>query len=97
MVTNAGGGYSRRQQVALTRWREDVATDAWGGFCYVRDLDAGEVWSATYQPTAREPEEYEVIFAPDRASLAAPGLRHRDPVGSRQCPRKTMRSCAASP
>ena len=68
MVTNAGGGYSRRQQVALTRWREDVTTDAWGSFCYVRDLDAGDVWSATYQPTAREPEEYEVTFAPDRAA-----------------------------
>jgi cyclic beta-1,2-glucan synthetase len=67
MVTNAGGGYSRRQQLALTRWREDVTTDAWGSFCYVRDLDARDVWSATYQPTAREPEEYEVTFAPDRA------------------------------
>ena len=68
MVTNAGGGYSRRQQVALTRWREDVTTDAWGSFCYVRDVDAGDVWSTTYQPTAREPEEYEVTFAPDRAA-----------------------------
>ena len=68
MVTNAGGGYSRRQQHAMTRWREDVTTDSWGSFCYVRDLDAGDVWSATYQPTAREPEEYEVIFAPDRAA-----------------------------
>jgi cyclic beta-1,2-glucan synthetase len=67
MVTNAGGGYSRRQQLALTRWREDVTTDAWGAFCYVRDLDGGEVWSSTYQPTQREPEEYEVTFAPDRA------------------------------
>ena len=30
MVTNAGGGYSRRQDLALTRWREDITTDAWG-------------------------------------------------------------------
>ena len=69
MVTNAGGGYSRRQQVALTRWREDITTDAWGSFCYVRDLDTGDVWSTTYQPTAREPDEYEVTFAPDRAAF----------------------------
>jgi len=67
MITNAGGGYSRRQHVALTRWREDVTADAWGQFCYVRDLDSGDVWSTGYQPTAREPEEYEVTFAPDRA------------------------------
>jgi cyclic beta-1,2-glucan synthetase len=50
MVTNAGGGYSRRQQLALTRWREDVTTDAWGSFCYVRDIESGRVWSSGYQP-----------------------------------------------
>ena len=67
MVTNAGGGYSRRHDLALTRWREDITTDEWGAFCYVRDLDSGDVWSTTYHPTRREPDEYEVTFAPDRA------------------------------
>ena len=67
LVTNAGGGYSRRQQIAMTRWREDVTTDAWGSFCYIRDLDSGEYWSAAHQPSLREPDEYEVSFAPDRA------------------------------
>ncbi len=67
MVTNAGGGYSRRQGLALTRWREDITTDRWGSFCYLRDLENGDVWSTTFQPTRREPDEYEVTFAPDRA------------------------------
>jgi len=67
MLTNAGGGYSRRQQIALTRWREDVTTDPWGSFCYVRDRDSGALWSTTHQPTGHEPDDYEVIFAPDRA------------------------------
>jgi cyclic beta-1,2-glucan synthetase len=66
MVTTAGGGYSRRQQTALTRWREDVTTDAWGSFCYVRDLESGTLWSSAYHPTGREADEYEVTFAPDR-------------------------------
>ncbi len=69
MVTNAGGGYSRRQGLAMTRWREDVTTDAWGSFIYVRDLENGDVWSTTYQPTRREPDDYEVTFAPDRATF----------------------------
>ena len=68
MVTNAGGGYSRRQNLALTRWREDITGDGWGAFIYVRDLDSREVWSTTFQPTEREPDEYEVTFAPDRAT-----------------------------
>ena len=67
MVTNGGGGYSTCRGLALTRWREDRTTDAWGQFCYVRDLRTGAVWSTTYQPTLVEPDEYEVVFGPDRA------------------------------
>jgi cyclic beta-1,2-glucan synthetase len=68
MLTNAGGGYSRRQSLAMTRWREDITADPWGTFIYVRDLESRRVWSTTYQPTGREPDEYEVTFAPDRAT-----------------------------
>ena len=67
MLTNAGGGYSQRQGLALTRWREDITTDAWGSFCYVRDIESGQVWSTAYLPTAHEPDEYDCTFAPDRA------------------------------
>jgi hypothetical protein len=51
MVTNAGGGYSRWKDLAVTRWREDTTRDAWGQFCYLRDPASGEVWSNAYQPT----------------------------------------------
>ena len=67
MVTNAGGGYSRRQQLAMTRWREDITTDAYGTFIFVRDLDSGDVFSTTHQPIGREAEDYEAIFSLDRA------------------------------
>ena len=67
MVTNAGGGYSTCRGLALTRWREDRTTDSWGQFCFVRDLRTGAVWSTTYQPTLVEPDDYEVVFGPDRA------------------------------
>ena len=67
MLTNAGGGYSRRQQLALTRWREDITSDDWGNFIFVRDLDNGDVWSTTHQPSGREAEEYEATFSLDRA------------------------------
>ena len=34
MITNAGGGYSRWKDMAVTRWREDSTCDNWGTFCY---------------------------------------------------------------
>ena len=69
MVTNAGGGYSRWRDLAVTRWREDVTTDAWGSFCYIRDLESGEFWSTAFHPSGREADHFEVTFAPDRAVL----------------------------
>src|SRR5271170_4224814 len=62
-ISNAGGGYSRWRDLAVTRWREDGTRDHWGTFIYLRDTATGEFWSAAYQPTLRQTEEYEVIFA----------------------------------
>ncbi len=69
MVTNAGGGYSRWKDIAVTRWREDTTCDHWGTFCYLRDESSGEVWSTAYQPTLKQPEHYEVIFSEGRAEF----------------------------
>jgi len=77
MVTNAGGGYSRWKDLALTRWREDVTCDNWGTFCYIREVESGEFWSTAHQPTLKQPKSYEAIFSEGRAEF-----RRRDTVGA---------------
>ncbi|MEO5699141.1 MAG: glucoamylase family protein [Casimicrobiaceae bacterium] len=67
MLTAAGSGYSQRGTRFITRWREDGTTDSWGSYLFLRDVDSGGLWSATYQPTRVEPDEYNVVFAEDRA------------------------------
>ncbi|HWN06549.1 MAG TPA: glucoamylase family protein, partial [Steroidobacteraceae bacterium] len=69
MVTNAGGGYSRWRDLALTRWREDTTCDNWGSFIYLREVASGEYWSATHQPTLRRAESYEAMFTEGRAEF----------------------------
>ncbi len=69
MVTQAGGGYSRWNDLAVTRWREDGTRDNWGSFCYIRELASGTVWSTAYQPTLKLPEHYEAIFSEGRAEF----------------------------
>ena len=69
MVTNAGGGYTRWNDLAVTRWREDGTQDPWGTFCYLRDVDGGTMWTTAYQPTARAPSSYEAIFSEGRAEF----------------------------
>ncbi len=69
MITNAGGGYSRYKNLAVTRWQEDSTRDAWGTFCYIRDLDSGAFFSNTHQPSLKEAKSYEAIFAQGRAEF----------------------------
>jgi cyclic beta-1,2-glucan synthetase len=69
MVTNAGGGYSRWKDIAVTRWREDSTCDNWGTFCYIRDITSGDVWSTAYQPTNIESEKYEAILSEGRSEF----------------------------
>ncbi len=69
MLTAAGSGYSRWQDLAVTRWREDATRDCWGNYIFLRDSQTGFVWSAGYQPTCVEPESYEVSFFEDRAEF----------------------------
>jgi cyclic beta-1,2-glucan synthetase len=69
MVTNAGGGYSRWKDLAVTRWREDTTCDNWGTFCYIRDVTSGVFWSNTHQPTLKQAESYEAIFSEGRAEF----------------------------
>jgi cyclic beta-1,2-glucan synthetase len=63
MVSNAGGGYSRWKDMAVTRWREDTTRDDWGTFCYIRDVATRRFWSSAYQPTVKALEYYEAIFS----------------------------------
>ncbi|MGH8016973.1 MAG: glucoamylase family protein, partial [Opitutaceae bacterium] len=69
MITNAGGGYSRWNDIALTRWRADATRDHWGTFVYLRDHDSGRFWSAAHQPTLQPVQNYEAIFSQGRAEF----------------------------
>ena len=69
MVTNAGGGYSRWKDLAVTRWREDGTRDTWGTFCFLRDIESGTAWSSAHQPTLKRTENYEAIFSEGRAEF----------------------------
>jgi cyclic beta-1,2-glucan synthetase len=68
VISNAGGGYSRWRDLAVTRWREDATRDCWGFFIYLRDVATGEFWSSAYQPALRPTESYEAIFTPEGAA-----------------------------
>ncbi|MFN8705436.1 MAG: GH36-type glycosyl hydrolase domain-containing protein [Planctomyces sp.] len=69
VITSAGGGYSRWRDLAVTRWREDATRDCWGTFCFLRDVESGNVWSTAWHPTGRVSKQYEAIFTEARAEF----------------------------
>jgi cyclic beta-1,2-glucan synthetase len=78
MLTAAGSGFSRWRDIAVTRWREDITCDPYGSYIFLRDVFNGHVWSAGYQPSGREPENYSVLFSEDRAEFT----RSDGPIGT---------------
>jgi cyclic beta-1,2-glucan glucanotransferase len=69
VVTNAGGGTSFCRGSAVTRYREDPTRDTGSQFIYLRDVRSGAVWSATYHPVAKEPDDYTVTFLAEKATF----------------------------
>ncbi len=69
MIGNAGGGYSRWKEIAVTRWHEDVTCDNRGTFCYIRDLEDDSYWSNTHQPTLKKADKYEVAYSQGRVDF----------------------------
>ena len=70
MLTQAGSGYSRWKDIAVTRWREDSTCDNWGLFSYVRDVNTGAFWSTVYQPTAGDTENFKAMFSEAHAEFS---------------------------
>jgi cyclic beta-1,2-glucan synthetase len=69
MVTATGTGYSRWNDIAVTRWRADPSEDRDGTFLFLRDLESGEWWSAT-AALRRAPGEHAVThFSDDKATF----------------------------
>ena len=66
MLTNGGSGYSRYEDLAVTRWRADGTADSAGQHCYVKDVTRGRIWSTAHQPVCARADTYHVSLATDR-------------------------------
>lgn len=66
MLTDKGTGYSKFNGIAINRWHATTSMVG-GNFIYVQNINSNTYWSATYEPKVCEPEDYKVIFSPDKA------------------------------
>lgn len=62
IISQAGGGMSFRGGMdnRITRWQQDIKSDNYGKFVYIRDNQTQQFWSCTWKPVCKQPEFYEV-------------------------------------
>ncbi len=66
MVTEDGSGYSKYNDLAVTRWREDAILSKYGVYIYLRDIETNEIWNTALAPYRLKAEKYKVTYAQDK-------------------------------
>jgi cyclic beta-1,2-glucan synthetase len=69
MVTSTGTGYSRADEIAVTRWNADPSEDRSGTFIFLSDPDTGQWWSTTAEPKRAPGESCRAFFCDDKATF----------------------------
>ncbi|SHG92205.1 GH36-type glycosyl hydrolase domain-containing protein [Tepidibacter thalassicus] len=69
MITDDGRGYSKKDDIQVTRWREDLITGNYGNYIFIKNLSSNKIWSSTYEPLRTELDEYQVKFYQDKAEF----------------------------
>jgi cyclic beta-1,2-glucan synthetase len=69
MITSSGAGFSRWEDIDLTRWRADSTLENWGCWIYIKDQERDTLWSMGYQPRAVQPQNQNVSFEAHKAEF----------------------------
>lgn len=69
MLTQYGTGYSMCRGRMVARWESDVLRRAPGIHMYLKNMDTGAAWSATFLPTCLQADIERVTFEPHKASF----------------------------
>jgi cyclic beta-1,2-glucan synthetase len=69
IITAAGSGGIKWNNIAVTRYTGDPTSDALGNFIYLKDTSNNKIWSAGFQPVGAKPDSYEAQFSEDKAVI----------------------------
>jgi cellobiose phosphorylase len=69
-VSNTGCGYSKFNNLFLTRFKEDPTLEGYGTFFYIRDLLENSLWSPAFHPAKVLGKNYKVVFSENKAEFS---------------------------
>ncbi len=65
VLSQTGSGFSFRYDANLSRinrWVQDLVTDEYGKYIYIKDVESNKFWSLGYKPVCPEFDEYKVTY-----------------------------------
>jgi cyclic beta-1,2-glucan synthetase len=69
LINSRGSGYSRKDDIYLTRWREEIPSRNFGFYLFFKDIHNNYNWSSTFDPFNTIPDKYEAKFSQDKAEF----------------------------
>ncbi|MGI6685622.1 MAG: GH36-type glycosyl hydrolase domain-containing protein [Bacillota bacterium] len=69
LMTREGIGYSWKEGMQVTRWRDRGGLSKSGFFIFIQNAKTHETWSATAKPLLKKPDDYQVIFSPHKGEF----------------------------
>lgn len=69
MITVAGSGYSKKNDMMLYRWKGNTTSDDSGMFFYIKNLNSNDYWSSTFEPCKNYGDKYVTEFNLDKAKF----------------------------
>lgn len=69
VLADNGCGYSKYQNIMISRWRNDLQNGIYGNFIYIKDITNDRWWTTTLAPAFDTDSQYRTVFSPHKAEF----------------------------
>lgn len=69
VVSAKGSGFSKSNDILLSRWCDDPFHESLGNYIFIRDDSISSSWSTSFAPCLRDPKAYKTIFSEHKAEF----------------------------
>lgn len=70
VISQNGSNYSHYNNIMLNKWQKDELNECYGHFIFIKDMDSGNVYSATPAPLYTKCNNFRTRFSPSKISFS---------------------------
>lgn len=70
VISESGSNYSHFDKIMLNKWQIDELNESYGHFIFIKDVDSGNVYSATPAPLYNKCNNFRTSFTPSKINFS---------------------------